>query len=82
MSSPTVSSSETLTFLELWMTGILTVRITEWSLPTDNYTEEGEDHITSALQLLQYHFISLCSKGVQTSLASLLRASLISIENQ
>jgi len=33
INSPTVSSRQTLTFLELWIQGILTVRITECSLP-------------------------------------------------
>ena len=36
ISSPTVSSSDTLTFLQLWMDGIFMVTITEWRRPTDN----------------------------------------------
>ena len=36
MSSPTVSSRQTLTLRELWMAGILAVRMTVCILPTDS----------------------------------------------
>lgn len=36
MSSPTVSSRQTLTLRELWMDGILTVKMIVCILPTDN----------------------------------------------